>query len=188
MAYNINKFDGSLFASVNDSEVNQQLPITLIGKNYAGYGEFQNENFLFLLENFARDLSPSNPIRGQLWYDTVNKKIKFHTGERINGTDVWKTAGGVEYSGTAPLSPTKGDLWYDSVERKLKMRNNSLTWTYVGSGNIPVYSNIDERDSVERPENNLPVSGSLILILNDGAGNARVQCYVDETRNWINLN
>lgn len=188
MAYNINKFDGSLFASVNDGEVNQQSNITLIGKNYAGYGELQNENFLFLLENFARDLAPTGAVRGQLWYDTVNKKIKVHTGERINNVDVWKTANGAEYSPIAPASATKGDLWYDTVQRKLKMRTEALSWAYVGTGNIPVYANIDERDSIERLENNLPVSGSMILILDDGSGNARVQCYVDGTRKWINLN
>ena len=53
MPYNINKFNGNLAAVVEDGTVDNTFDIKLIGKNYAGYGEVQNENYLFLLENFA---------------------------------------------------------------------------------------------------------------------------------------
>lgn len=188
MAYNINKFDGSLFATVNDGEINESTNITLIGKNFAGYGELQNENFLHLLENFARDIEPAAPVKGQLWYDTVNKKIRFFTGDRIDNINIWKTSSGAEYSPEPPASATSGDLWYDTRQRKLKIRLNSLTWSYIGPGTATVYANIDQRNSIERIENNLPVPGSIVLILDDGAGNPRFQGYVDSTRGWINLN
>ena len=68
MTYNINKTDGSLLAQVADSAIDQiSTDITLIGKNVSGYGEFINENFVKILENFASSTQPNNPIAGQLW-------------------------------------------------------------------------------------------------------------------------
>jgi hypothetical protein len=51
MAYTINLTDGTVFATVNDGTVNTASSMTLVGKNYAGYGEFLDENFIHLLEN-----------------------------------------------------------------------------------------------------------------------------------------
>jgi hypothetical protein len=53
MSYVINRFDGQAISTIEDGTVDQTLDIKLIGKNYAGYGELQNENFLHMLENFA---------------------------------------------------------------------------------------------------------------------------------------
>lgn len=130
MAYVINRYDGTAIATVEDGTVDQSLDIKLIGKNYAGYGEIQNENFVHMLENFARSSAPSNAIRGQIWFDTISKKIKFFTGDVNAGVPVWKTAGGVEY-GTAPANPTAGDLWFDSALSQLKVRTESA-WLVVG--------------------------------------------------------
>ena len=51
MAYTVNKTDGSVLTTVADSTLDTTSDLTLIGKNYAGYGEIQNENFVYLLEN-----------------------------------------------------------------------------------------------------------------------------------------
>ena len=80
MSYVINRFDGQAITTIEDGTVDQTLDIKLIGKNYAGYGELQNENFLHMLENFASSAPPPRAIRGQLWYDVTAKKIKFYTG------------------------------------------------------------------------------------------------------------
>ena len=53
MAYTINKFDGTLLSTVSDGTIDQTTSLRFVGKNYAGYGEIQNENFLHLLESFA---------------------------------------------------------------------------------------------------------------------------------------
>ena len=66
MAYIINKTDGSILSTVADGQVDQfSTDLTLIGKNYSGFGESLNENFVKLLENFANTEEPSNPIKGQ---------------------------------------------------------------------------------------------------------------------------
>ena len=131
MAYVINKYDGTVVATVEDGTVNQTLDIKLIGKNYAGYGEIQNENSLFMLENFAREVPPPNAVRGQLWYDTLNKKMKFYTGDQLAGNKVWKTAGGVDAGVVEPNNSTEGDLWFDTGVMQLKVRTSN-GWLVIG--------------------------------------------------------
>ena len=49
MAYTINRFDTSQLTVVEDGTIDQTTDIKLVGKNYAGYGEIQNENFVCLI-------------------------------------------------------------------------------------------------------------------------------------------
>jgi hypothetical protein len=134
MSYIINRWNGDQQSIVQDGTVDQSLDIQLVGKNYAGYGEIQNETFLHLLENFARETEPPNAISGQLWYDSANKKIKVHIGEFTNDSKVWKTISGAEYSDTAPEYATPGDFWFDSSKDQLKVRL-AQDWLTVGPQN-----------------------------------------------------
>jgi hypothetical protein len=135
MSYTINTFDGSVLTTVNDGTINQTLDINLIGRNYAGYGDPQNENFVFLLENFARDIEPPAAIRGQIWFDTASKRLKVYTGDQVNGAKVWKTAGGLEYSAIQPSNSSLGDMWFDTVAGQLKVWatiSNTTAWLPIG--------------------------------------------------------
>lgn len=132
MSYVINKFNGQAITTIEDGTVDQTLDIKLIGKNFAGYGEIQNENFLHMLENFANSSPPPNAIAGQIWYDTVTKKIKFFTGDTPGGVKLFKTAGGVEYSTSEPTSATAGDLWLDASVNQLKVRLAGSQWLSIG--------------------------------------------------------
>ena len=70
MAYTINSFTGvNSDVTIEDGTVNQSTALRFIGKNYAGYGELQNENFYHLLENFAGTGEPARKAIGMLWYD-----------------------------------------------------------------------------------------------------------------------
>ena len=81
MAYNINKSNGDLLVVVEDGTADiTSTSLTLVGKNYPGYGEFLNENFIHLLENFSSTTAPSAPVEGQLWYDAANRTIKVYNG------------------------------------------------------------------------------------------------------------
>lgn len=72
MAYKLNKTDGSLLVDLIDGTIDvNSTSITLVGRNYTGYGEAFNENFIKILENFSNSNSPVNPIKGQLWWDTA---------------------------------------------------------------------------------------------------------------------
>ena len=109
MAYTINKYDTTQLTVVQDGTIDQTTDIKLVGKNYAGYGEIQNENFVFLLENFAGANQPPRAIRGQVWFDSANSKLKFYDGDK------WRTTGGAEISASAPAGLSTGDFWWDTT-------------------------------------------------------------------------
>ena len=115
MAYTVNKTDGSIFASVADGTVNTDASIVLVGKNYAGYGEFIAENLIRMLENGANASAPANPLRGQLWYDTAGGLLKVY-----NGT-TFKNLGAATSQATEPTSNVLGDMWFDTTNSQLKI-------------------------------------------------------------------
>ena len=117
MAYTINKYNTAQLTVVQDGTLDQTTDIKLVGKNYAGYGEIQNENFVFLLENFAGSGQPPRAITGQLWFDTANSKLKFNDGTK------WRTTGGAEISATSPAGLATGDFWWDTTNEQLYAYN-----------------------------------------------------------------
>jgi len=121
MPYTIDKYNGQTITVVEDGTIDTTLDIKLIGKNYAGYGEVQNENFVHLLENFAGANSPPRPISGQLWYDSSTRKLKFYDAS----TSKWKTTGGAEVSSIVPAGLSQGDFWYDSVNKQIYVFDGS---------------------------------------------------------------
>lgn len=113
MPYSIDRYNGTTLTVVEDGTIDSTLDIKLIGKNYAGYGEVQNENFLHLLENFSGGTAPPRPISGQVWFDSATKKLKFYDNSK------WRTTGGAEVSVTAPTGLTTGDFWFDNANNQL---------------------------------------------------------------------
>ena len=120
MAYTITTTAGATLASIADGTVNStNTSLTLIGKNYAGYGIFLNENYIKLLENFYNSSAPTAPLAGQLWYDSTNALLKVY-----NGT-IWKPISSSASGTSQPASPVIGDLWYDSANAQLKVWSGS---------------------------------------------------------------
>jgi len=117
MAYTINLTNGTTFATISDGTVNTSSSMTLIGKNYAGYGQFLDDNFIHLLENSANTTAPVNPLTGQLWWDSTNTLLKVWAG----GVAGWKGLGGATASSSQPSPSIIGDLWYDTVNQQLKV-------------------------------------------------------------------
>ncbi len=114
MAYQINKTDGTIVATVADGQIdNLSTDLTLIGKNYSGFGEALNENFVKLLENFSSTSAPTQPIRGQIWFDTAELKLKVY-----NGTE-FVPVSSATVSNTQPTTLATGDLWFDNVAGQL---------------------------------------------------------------------
>ena len=113
MSYKLNKTDGSLLVELQDGVIDTtSSDLTLVGRNYKGFGEYINENYIALLENFASTSAPSNPISGQLWYDTSDQRLKIY-----NGT-TFRVAGGPYLSASQP-NMIAGDLWINNEENKL---------------------------------------------------------------------
>jgi hypothetical protein len=136
MAYQVDKFNGTFLVSVEDGTIDTTTDLRFVGKNYAGYGEVQNENFLHLLENFANTTAPPKVVTGQVWYDSANKRLKFYDGTRF------KMAGGAEVSATAPSGLATGDFWWDSSAKQL------YAWTGVDFALIGPESSPDLGSSI----------------------------------------
>jgi hypothetical protein len=120
MAYTITTTAGATLASIADGTVNSTATsLTLIGKNYAGYGIFLNENYIKLLENFTNSSAPTAPLTGQLWYDSTNALLKVYNGS------IWKPISSSASGASQPASPVTGDLWYDSANAQLKVWSGS---------------------------------------------------------------
>ena len=113
MSYRINKTNGDLLVDLVDGQIDVTTSsLTLVGRNYTGFGEAVNENFISLLENFSNTTAPSTPITGQLWFDTTEQRLKIY-----NGT-TFKSAGGPIVSASQPTM-VSGDLWIDSKNNQL---------------------------------------------------------------------
>lgn len=165
MAYQINKTDGTIVATVADGQIDQlSTGLTLIGKNYSGFGEALNENFIKLLENFANTSLPANPVRGQLWYDTSELKLKAY-----NGTS-FVPVSSATVSTIQPQSLRVGDLWFNDIDRQLYFFDGSAT-ILLG----PSYSN------------NQGLSGLTVRTIVDTLNQTRVVTYLHNNAKLLGI-
>lgn len=114
MSYKLNKTDGTLLIDLVDGQVDTtSSDLTLVGRNYKGYGEAFNENFIKLIENFAHTTAPTNPLTGQLWWDKGEGRLKVYSGGDF------RVAGGPILDSQQPSNLVEGDLWINSETKKL---------------------------------------------------------------------
>lgn len=134
MSYIIRKTDGTTLGTILDGTVDTAATsLTLIGRNYSNYGQIMVDDLVALLENFAYGISPSNPITGQLWYDTAAGVLKVYTGSTFKGLASLVSASG------APTTTVKGDLWWDATNGQLYVYDGTspyaeANWRLVGPG------------------------------------------------------
>jgi len=169
MAYTINLTDGSVFATVADGTINTASSVTLVGKNYAGYGEFLDENFIQMLENYSNTTAPTAPLTGQLWWDKGNNLLKVYNGTTFKTISV-ATAGASQ-----PSSNVTGDLWYDTTNQQVKVWTGAA-WLVVGpaytsatgtAGAIP--ETINDNTATPHYVTTIYVNNTRVAIYNDGA-------------------
>jgi hypothetical protein len=160
MAYTVNKTAGSVLATVSDGTIDTTTDLVLVGKNYAGYGEFLNENYVKLLENFANTSAPSKPLAGQMWWDTTNSLLKVYTGS------AFKTVSSSTSSATQPSSGVTGDLWWDTTNGQLKVYDGS-SWVTIG----PAFTS------------GTGTSGAIVEVVTDNAAadHVTIKLYVSNT-------
>jgi hypothetical protein len=172
MPYTVNKTNNSESPNqytVQDGVINTQTDLSFIGKGYAGYGESIAENFLHLLENFSNSTAPTKPIKGQLWFDSANNRLKVYTG-----ADFVPSGGNVPYQATEPSAINQGDLWIDSDTGQLYFYNGSSSIlvgppSSTGTTNGFVYETILDSGDVSRNITKWYNDDTLIAIISDNS-------------------
>ena len=161
MSYTITLTDGTIFATIPDGTINTTSSMTLVGKNYAGYGQFINDDIIRLLENGSNTTAPGAPLTGQLWWDITSGTMKAY-----NGT-AFKVISGATAASSAPSQGVSvaGDIWYDTVNAQLNV-NTGAAWILVG----PAYTG------------NTGVSGAIVTTITDtnAVSHVAVEMYVSD--------
>lgn len=124
MSYIINKFDGTQLVVLEDGTLDTSTSVGLVGRNYIGYGETQNENFVYLLENFSNSNPPSRPLEGQTWWNKTTKALNAY-----NGTE-WAPVGAA-FVGSIPPAVNEGQLWFKLSTNQLFIYSDER-WNLVG--------------------------------------------------------
>ncbi len=140
MAYVINKFSGAQLVVLQDGTLDTTTSLNLVGRNYVGYGESQNENFVFLLENFANDAPPSRPITGQIWFNTAEDTAYAYDGSQ------WNPIGSATVSATTPLNSNPGTLWLKTPVNQLHIYTGT-EWRFVGPESVNGFASTRARSA-----------------------------------------
>jgi len=173
MPYILTKTNGLTLTTVQDASIDTSTDLSFVGRNYAGYGKIVDQNFVYLLENFANTTPPSKPIQGQLWFNTKTKTLNFS-----NDGSGFKQLANLSTSSNV-VSSAMGDLFWDPVNYQLSVFNGTefiligptagtssqsywyaqdvpdvtgtttlhILQSYIGSTNIAVISNVNNLSS-----------------------------------------
>lgn len=165
MSYTINKFGGEQLVVLEDGTIDTTTTLGLVGRNYVGYGETQNENFVWLLENFANSNPPARPLQGQTWYNSDTKLLHVYDGAK------WVVVGAAVLSATMPPDAARGEIWLDTVANQLHVWDGAA-WQFIGPENVAGFSGVTRAQSttlldstnVSRPVILLKVAGTVVAI------------------------
>lgn len=142
MAYTIVKSDGQVLTTIADGQINTtSTSLGLPGRNYAGYGGVLDTNFVHVLENFADSTPPSNPLRGQLWFNTNTNTLCVCPSDGETVTSNWLVLTATSSTGTTSFGNVSigtdltvgGDI---STGGNLSVSGNIATVGLTASGNI----------------------------------------------------
>ena len=127
MAYTIVKSDGTVLTTIPDGTINTtSTSLGLPGRNYAGYGQYLDTNFVHMIENFADGNVPQNPIRGQLWFDTNSSTLKVCPADGTTNAAAWLSLTSTASGGTTSFGAV-------TVTGNLSAGNISTTGTISGN-------------------------------------------------------
>lgn len=174
MAYIIRKTNGITLGTILDGTVDTaHTSLTLVGRNYANYGQAMTDNLVKLVENFAYDIEPSNPLSGQLWWDTATKLLKVYTGTYFKII----SSATAQNSSTlgAPSTIVPGDIWWDTYAEQLYVYDGtdpytSSGWKLVG----PVWSKVHGKGGAiwEQIVDTVAVTHNVVSLYIDGTRTA----------------
>ena len=188
ITYQIILSNGTFLTAIPETAINTtSTSLDLFGRGLTEYGEKLQNNLVHLLENFADSSPPSNPIVGQLWYDTTLGAIKVFSGVEFvdlkdipNGTvinDSIAALAGIELSklekGTTPgeiivvdsanfaqYVTMTGDVSIDNSGIASIAKNIIITLSGAVSGSVN-QNNLDGFDLPTTLANNIVASNNI---------------------------
>ena len=134
MAYTIVKSNGTVLTTIQDGTINTtSTSIGLPGRNFAGYGQTIDTNFVHQLENFADTTPPSNPLRGQLWYDINSSTLKICPTDGETNSLAWlslvsSASGGATTFGSVTVT---GNIQANNINATNNSNANAATFSYL---------------------------------------------------------
>jgi hypothetical protein len=128
MSYVILNGDGSGLTIIQDGQIDSSsTSLTLIGREAVSYGQSLNQNFVYLLENFANVTPPNNSKVGQLWFDTTHQKLKIKNNSGFSPINV------VDLSIRQPTTQIPGEFYFNTLHQTLHFLNNSSYYVTIPS-------------------------------------------------------
>ena len=125
MAYTIVKSDGTTLTTIADGTINTtSTSLGLPGRNYAGYGQTLDTNFVHQLENYADSTPPPNPLTGQLWYNTNANTLYVCPTDGLTDPNAWVTLATTSANSTTTFGAIQvtGNLTANNITA-----NNNIT-------------------------------------------------------------
>ena len=131
MSYTITLTNGKTLAVLADQSFDSvSSSLTLIGKNVNAYGQYVNNNFVGLLENFASITSPRSPVQGQIWFDTSEGRIK------VYNLDQFKPVGSPIIATAEPGEAVNGDFWFNPTTKELQFTDGTSWYSTAEQTNV----------------------------------------------------
>ena len=134
MAYTIVKSDGTVLTTIAEGTINTtSTSLGLPGRNYAGYGQALDTNFVHLLESFASTSPPVNALRGQLWYNTNNSTLYVCPTDNETNSANWTALSSTSSGGTTTFGSVTvtGNLSANNISVTNEISGNSISVSYA---------------------------------------------------------
>jgi hypothetical protein len=137
MAYTIVKTDGTVLTTIADGTINTtSTSIGLPGRNYAGYGQQLDTNFVHTLENFAAASPPPNALRGQLWFNTNNNTLYVCPTDGESNAAAWLSLTSTASGGTTTFGQVTitGNVSSNNMVVTNNVSANAATFNFITIG------------------------------------------------------
>lgn len=142
MAYTIVKSNGTILTTIPDGTINTtSTSLGLPGRNYAGYGQSLDTNFVHIVENFANSSPPAHPMAGQLWFNTNANTLCVCPTDGETSASNWLTLATTSSGGTTTFGAltVTGNILAGNVYANI----GTIGSANLTTGNLTVSINAD---------------------------------------------
>ena len=168
MPYTITLTDGAVLTIIPDGQYDNTTSLTLPGKNLSGYGQIQNENFVYLLENFANVTAPPRQLTGQLWFDESAGVLRVYNNN-------WQPL--AVLTTVSNSASNLGNLWYNTQDNQLLI-NTGTGFSVVGPEGVAGWGStrfistiLQDSSGFSHPVVEWSVNGEILAIVSQNGFN-----------------